>query len=757
MKDDIHGRNRLTKNALISWTAQGIQIIGGFILPRLVDGAVGQGGLGIWDFAWSVVGYFTLITGGVVSSINRYVAKYRASGSNVALISFISTAGFIVRGMGLTIFILAISFAIFPYGASSENRLEFISLVRYLVLILGMGMAVQVSASVYSGVLTGFHRWDIHNGIQILVLTLSLGLSVAVLLLGGGLVMLALAQLASEVIGRICQIVAAKKVYSDLKIKWKFFRQSFARDMLIFGGKTYVNVIAALVANQTVSLLIGGLFGPAALALFSRPRLLVRRIGFVVQRYAMLFVPTVSSLTMTGDMKGIQAVALSATRIAICISLPFTLFMIFLGGDLLEIWMGSRYRASELAAVLALGGLFEIAYMPLYRTLMGMNLHGRLVSLNLATAIITAGFAYYTIKVMHGGLIAVGLATVLPTIIAQGILAPVIFARALKITSWQLIVSVWMRPVIYASPYCLVLVGVKALTGWEPWMRIMLTICIGGGSLLAFYWVGIVPKGAKQKIRQRLTKGNKKVPLSDDLNERPPKGMKGPHDMVNRQYSKIFNFLIKFSEEIRQRGWSVFIRHRIKHIWSKSVKTVWTAVVDAESPALFCSNAGVDVKIAFGTSQCMESLAKAWPAELPQYRSRFLSTILCERLSKGNICLIAKYGESIVGAVWISPYPERLRVLADWNSSNVWLIQNLFVVSAFRNKKIALLLLKKAMETATSHGISRLVSLIFEDRDHSIRAHAKAGFRKSGILREKSFMFKTKKRFIETRSSEQFL
>ena len=75
---DLSGRNRLFRNVLSSWAGHLVFIISGFIMPRMIDTHAGQSGLGVWDFGWSLVSYFGFVQAGICSSVNRYMAKYRA-------------------------------------------------------------------------------------------------------------------------------------------------------------------------------------------------------------------------------------------------------------------------------------------------------------------------------------------------------------------------------------------------------------------------------------------------------------------------------------------------------------------------------------------------------------------------------------------------------------------------------------------------------------------------------------------------------
>ena len=78
--EDLTGRDRLVSNVLFSWSAHFVFIAAGFIMPRMIDRRLGQELLGVWDFAWSLVSYFGLVQMGLTSSVNRYVARYRAVG-----------------------------------------------------------------------------------------------------------------------------------------------------------------------------------------------------------------------------------------------------------------------------------------------------------------------------------------------------------------------------------------------------------------------------------------------------------------------------------------------------------------------------------------------------------------------------------------------------------------------------------------------------------------------------------------------------
>src|SRR5688500_952816 len=68
----------LLRNVLWSWGGHAVMIAAGFLLPRFIDREAGRDVLGVWDFSWSMVGYFSLIQLGIGASVNVYVAKHLA-------------------------------------------------------------------------------------------------------------------------------------------------------------------------------------------------------------------------------------------------------------------------------------------------------------------------------------------------------------------------------------------------------------------------------------------------------------------------------------------------------------------------------------------------------------------------------------------------------------------------------------------------------------------------------------------------------
>lgn len=497
---DIHGRGRLARNIFTNWGAQAVQMVAGFVLPRLIDHRLGQATLGVWDLAWSLVVYFGLVQVGVTTSINRYVAYHRAKDDFEGINRVLSSIAIVMRVMGAAAFGLALLFTYLVGPLFRERLGAHLTEARWLVLLLGLGLAVQISATVYSSILTGLHRWDWHNGIHAATNVLTLAVMVGALLVGQGVIGVAVAHVAGETLGRSARMVVAYRLCPWLEIKRRHFRWATAREMLGFGGKAFLTYISQLLMNSSVSLLIAGHLGPAALALYQRPVSLVRNFQVFVNKYAMVFSPTISSFQGAGRRSEVRSLALKATRYGIYLSLPVLLLLVVFGGEVMRAWMGGRYADRMLIAVVVAGLSSQISYIPLYGALVGLNLHGTYGIANLIAASTAFVGSYVALGVLHTGVLGVAVAVAVPLTIVSGVYLPVYACRRLEIPAGTFWREVWRGPVLCALPYLACLVGARLLLR-DPLHALVAGVGSGGLLLAIAYWRTALPDRWKARIR----------------------------------------------------------------------------------------------------------------------------------------------------------------------------------------------------------------------------------------------------------------
>jgi O-antigen/teichoic acid export membrane protein len=504
MSGDIHGRNRIVGSVLTNWVAQLFHIASGFIVPRLIDRNLGTESLGIWDFSWSIVVYFNLINLGATSSINRYVAYHRSRNDLVAVNEGVSSIAMVMRAMALIVLAISAVTAWQLENLFAGRLQEHLGEARWLIFILGSGIAMQLAATVYSSILTGCHRWDWHNGIQTAINILMLVSMAAVLMFDGGLIGLAITHLVAETIGRLARAVVAHRICPWLKISPQLFRQRTAAAMLRFGGKTFVTDVSQMLMNATISVLVASHLGPAALAIYTRPISLMRNAGVFIHKYATVFSPTISSLQGAGDHQGAVSIALKATKYGIYIALPLITLLVTFGGEVMRFWMGGHYAQPLLVAIVSLGFAGQLAHIPLFKALIGFGFHGQPGIVNLIAALLALGASFIALSMFSAGIVTVGTIVAVAMLSVHMVYLPFYACRRFGIPSRRFYREVWKEPLITTWPYVVLLaIGRlvrEPLGGWAT-----LIAALAGCLLLAIsYWRRVVPLRIKEQLLRTL-------------------------------------------------------------------------------------------------------------------------------------------------------------------------------------------------------------------------------------------------------------
>ncbi len=504
-KEDLSGRSRIAINTLTSWGAYLVFVIFGFIMPRIINDTLGQVQLGIWDFCWSLVNYLRMCNMGFASSTNRYVAKYRAEFDFNNLRSIISTAICIQIFFAVLIIALSILIAMLLPAFFGEKLGENTVETQYVFAFLGCSLAIQMGFDTSRGILTGYHRWDLHNGITAgMYLVSSIMMIVSLLVYEAGLFGMSLAYMCVTLLTEILRMVVAKRISPEYKLSKERVSLPHAKTMLFFGSKTILSVLPPIVVLQTTSLFIAGALGPAALAMFSRPLALVRIVETLIRKFSYVLTPTVGSLRVIEDRAIIREFLISSTRYGVAFTLPMLLPLVVYGDVILEIWMGSDYANLTVMSILAIGYFFLISQYPVLQILVGLNKHGRISLLNFGVtlSVFFLGIAY--ISMTEWSLVSAALVVAGSLTVGNGFLIPLYACKELSINLTDYIVGVFRLPVVLCLPLLLIFLGARLMFSNELLYGLLVSTFIGSIITLWLYWCYLAPDDFKRKVTAKL-------------------------------------------------------------------------------------------------------------------------------------------------------------------------------------------------------------------------------------------------------------
>ena len=495
--EDLTGRERMARNVLFSWGGYLLIAVTGFILPRQMDRHVGQTALGVWDLGWSLVSYFGLAQLGVGSSVNRYIAKARAAGDLAAL----RTAASSVVGLNLVAAVVVLALtgaAVWALPILFGERLgPDLGTARTVMALLGASLAVQVAFDASTGIITGCHRWDLHNVINAVFHVATVAVMVAVLWAGGGLEGVAAANLAGVTATELARLWAAYRVCPGLRIGWKYADARQARRMLAFGVKSSITGVSRLLLFQTNSVIVASHLGPAMLALYARPMALMKVVETFANKFAFVLSPTASSLQASGRADELKELVLTSTRLGTALVAPIVLALAILGDPILRLWMGARYEQGGVLALLVAGMFLPVAQRTVATILIGLNRHGPLALANLVAALCGVGLSVLNVTVLGWGLGGAALAIALPMTLGTGVFIPIYACSRLEIPLPEYFRRTFAGPLACVLPCAAWLALSRFLFGDEPLLAVGVGLLGGGLALVPPYWRYVAPRQAK--------------------------------------------------------------------------------------------------------------------------------------------------------------------------------------------------------------------------------------------------------------------
>lgn len=490
----------LVRSVSANWIGQMVYALSGFVLPRLVSDRIGQTPLGVWDFAWSTVALTSFLAFGVGSAASRYVAHCRAV-KDWEQLNGIVNASLTVLTMAFALGLMLVGALVLltPALLAADTDAQTMAIARWVVGVLGVSAAISLPLGLFSGFLSGYERFDLKNLTRSVCHLTGLAVMAVLLLSGYGLISLALTTLAAEVGTGLADYVLSRRLCPHLQLSPRHVRRHDIRDVLSFGGRTFLQGLARGMLYHTSGLIVAFFLGPAMLAVYSRQRALVVFAQRLLNQYANVFTPASGALHAAGAAAELRRLAIQAMRYGFYITLPMIVVLAIGGGPIVHVWMGSEYRAPLLIAILALGHLFSMAHSGAYRILIGLNQHGGVGLVELTCTVAAGAIGALFVGVLNWGLIGAALAVALG--VAVNGLAPMVFlCRAMSIGPLEYLRKAMLGPLLTVLPLAVAMLAAKLFFPYNPLLELAIGLGLGGTTLVLAYWRYALPYSLKARV-----------------------------------------------------------------------------------------------------------------------------------------------------------------------------------------------------------------------------------------------------------------
>ncbi|WP_448553778.1 oligosaccharide flippase family protein [Thalassotalea montiporae] len=472
-------------------------ILGLLLIPFMIH-HLGISEYGIYSLVSSLALYLVILELGLSNTTIRFISKYRAENDVPAQHQFLGNVLFIYTLIAMLVF--AVGSYIWwhlPSMFAESLTLEEVSLLKQSYALLLLSVIVTLMSNSFTGIITAHEKFVFEQSSQISFFLLRCSLVVGALLLGYGVIEIALIDLVINVCQALMRIYF---VFWKLKFKVSFqgFNFTALKEVAVFSGFVALAVIVNQINWRVDNLIIGYMQGSEAVAIFSVGIQLILCFIAFASTISNVFAPKIISMvTAKATMTQLTDELIKVGRMQLIV-LAFVLgIFILFGQQFIQLFVGSEFQLAYWVALLPMIPFTLVLTLSASNALLhGMNKHKTKSLILLATACLNVMFSVFLVNIY--GLVGAAIGTAATLLIGEVLLISRYLASlGIEIKRFYYETAVLMLPVLSIA-----IVGsafiIPEFSGWFGLICQCLLFLMG--YLVLIYWL-FINKQEKQWIK----------------------------------------------------------------------------------------------------------------------------------------------------------------------------------------------------------------------------------------------------------------
>lgn len=366
------GGNLLARNVVINLAGQAAPLVVAVVaIPLLIRG-LGTERFGVLTLMWVVIGYFSLLDLGLGRALTQLVADRLGRGREEEVPALAWTALVMVLALGTLGGVVAAVAA--PWLILEVVRLpdELKPETVRAMYLLALSLPAVASTAALRGILEAVQRFDLVNALRLPLSVFNYAGPLLVLPFSSSLVPVIALLLAGRLAAWGAHLWLCLRAVPSLR-RVEFDRSSIPA-LVRFGGWTTVsNVISPLMVYLD-RFLIGGMVSVTAVAYYVTPYEVVTKLWIVPGGLLGVIFPAIAT-TFAHDRERTARMFWRAVRVMTLIVFPVLLVLVALAPEGLRLWLGSDFAANSTVVLrwLAVGVLINCLGQVAYTVLQGIG------------------------------------------------------------------------------------------------------------------------------------------------------------------------------------------------------------------------------------------------------------------------------------------------------------------------------------------------------------------------------------------------
>ncbi|MEQ8822378.1 MAG: lipopolysaccharide biosynthesis protein [Sumerlaeia bacterium] len=364
MSDDArkNASRRVNFAVMVSFLGRTMGILSSLFLLPVLFRFLSDEEIGLWFLLLSSQTFLGLLGFGVAPTMARHIAFAKGlSGpdpeveltgeSRERIANLVTTGRYILFGVAALVLLVAL-----PIGYFAIKGLDLVEVpystanMAWLIVCIGysIGVYIQYLSSYLIGI--GYVGWD--TTIRILVEFVALGAKFLIVIFGGGIVGLAIAQVATAVVNRALVVAFIRKRRPDLfhlKGRWQ---RSLVQETWRPAISYWVMMLGAFMLSKTDAYFIAFFKGVNELPLYQAAYRLFENVMDIAILFTTTSATFISQAWKAEDMRGVHALSFRSWRIGVVVMATGAAFLLTGGNDFLHLWLKTEDQLPMLVLVM---------------------------------------------------------------------------------------------------------------------------------------------------------------------------------------------------------------------------------------------------------------------------------------------------------------------------------------------------------------------------------------------------------------------
>ncbi|MDE6177601.1 MAG: oligosaccharide flippase family protein, partial [Duncaniella sp.] len=261
--------NQLRAGAILNYVIVILNVLTGLLYTPYMLGCLGQNQYGLYSLVASVIAYLTLLDFGFGSSIVRYAAKIKATGTKEDewRLYGMFLAGYTAIGVLVTIAGIALYFNVDRMFDRTMTPDE-LGQARIMMALMAGNLAITFPFSLFGSIISAYERFVFQRVVNITRILLSTAVLVCVLYMGYKAIALVVVQTVFSLGTLLANFLYCRW---KLRIRLRFDNLDLCllREVMIFSWWNFLGAIVDRIYWSTGQFILGVYCGTVAVAIYS--------------------------------------------------------------------------------------------------------------------------------------------------------------------------------------------------------------------------------------------------------------------------------------------------------------------------------------------------------------------------------------------------------------------------------------------------------------------------------------------------------